>query len=187
MKKILLSIMAIAATCSFVACSNGDYLANPVTHANESVNPDNVLTIDQFSWGGTDAISCKINGVYYNVDSAHTTWGLDTAGYNVITGFTGIAHGLILRMKNVYGGALYNFGTLNLANSNNTLRSMIFYDSMATGPKAYSSAIGNIGQVYILQNDSSRIKGKFHFQALDSIGGNVINVSEGWFNVNKMP
>jgi hypothetical protein len=188
MKKVLCSIIAIAGACLFFACSNGDYLANPTTVSNQSDNPLDYLDSNKMTWTGTDALSAKINGAFFNSDSAHTSWFLDTAGYNYISGLTGISHGFVLRFRNVYAGNLYTFGTLNARY--NTERICVYYDSVDK-PRAYSSALGNVGEVYIIENDSShttksRIKGKFYFQAIDGTG-KIVNVTEGWFNVKKYP
>ncbi|MBC7554288.1 MAG: hypothetical protein H7257_09940 [Taibaiella sp.] len=183
MKKIFLSIIAVLSALQFTACSNGEYIANPTTEANVSANPLNPYSTDAFSWSGTDAVSAKINGANYNCDSFHTTWSLDS-GYNVITAYNATNYGLVLTMKDVYVGQTYTMGF------GKTARMGVWQDTSGTGvnkAKSFVSYFGNAGQINIIKNDSARLIGKFYFQALDSPGGKVINVSEGWFNINKHP
>ena len=187
MKKILCSIIAIAGIYLFSACNNGDYVANPTTNSNNSANPLSFLQADQFSWNGTDALSAKIDGSFFNSDTLHTSWFLDTAGFDNIVGVTSTFHGFALRFKGVYAGNLYPFGTLTNFNST---RICTYFDSVDR-PRVYTSAAGNVGELYLIQNDDftgplARIKGKFYFQAVDT-SGKIVNVTEGWFNIKKFP
>ncbi len=188
MKKILRSILAIAAIATFSACSNGDYVANPVTNANSSGNPIDALTSsDQFSWSGSGAFSVKLNGVPFSADSSQCSWYLDTGGYNIITAMPSAGHVVTMYFKEVYGNQIYTFGTLNKYNN---LRYVIVYDTASGSRAVYSSIYGNIGQVYVSRNDSNgaflpHIAGKFWFQSLDKPGGTVMNASEGYFDIKK--
>ncbi|NDC41366.1 MAG: hypothetical protein EBZ77_07430 [Chitinophagia bacterium] len=174
MKKLLLSLSAIVLVCLVLSCNNGAYMANPSSNGNNSANPLAPLDSAGFSWGGEDAISLKVDGNYYHSDSANSYFYLDTGGYNVITGVFGSKR-IMLRMSNIYKNNAYNYGYLN------TLRMGVWYDS--THP--YYSYYGNVGQVYILENKPSRITGKFYFQAQDTFGKNIVNISEGYFNIAK--
>ena len=179
MKKVLFSIIAVLATCTFFACNNGDYNANPTSNANGSINPMDLLDSAGFSWSGTDAISANINGNFFNVDSTKTSFTLTSTGTNVITGYVTPGHGLRFELNEVYGNNIYPLGY------NNTYRAMMFQDSVGSSAVTYYSYFGNVGQVQILRNDPQRIIGKFHFQALNMVNGTVINVSNGWFNIGK--
>lgn len=179
MKKVLFSIIAGIGACTFFACSNGDYNANPTSASNESINPFNLLDSAAFNWSGTDAISANINGNFFNVDSTKTGFILTSGGTNVITGYISPGHGLRFDLNEVYGNNIYPLGY------NNSYRAMSFQDSLPTGVKTYYSYFGNVGQVQIIRNDPQRIIGRFHFQALNMLNGDVVNVSNGWFNIRK--
>lgn len=179
MKKALFSIIFVAAASLFFACNNGEYNANPISNANGSVNPLNTLDSATFEWTGQDAVSAYVNGTYFHADSTQANWVLATGGVNVITAFTSLTHGFIMSMSGVYGNNIYNMGYT-------VTNPMIAYtDSIPTGPITYYSYFGNVGQVEIVRNDAQRIIGRFHFQALNQVGGSVINVSNGWFNLHK--
>jgi hypothetical protein len=45
--------------------------------------------------------------------------------------------------------------------------------------------LGNSGGLYIVENDSARIKGLFYFQGVNPVGG-IVNISNGYFNISKM-
>lgn len=184
MKKVLFSIVAVVASCTFFACSNGDYLANPTTAANNSVNPLNVLDSAGFNWSGTDAVSCNIDGNYFNVDSTKVTFTLTSSGTNVITAFVGPSHGFTFNFNDVYAGNIYPISLTSTGGIDLT-RYISYTDSPSTGPRTFYSYLGNVGQVQILRNDPQRIIGKFHFQGLDHKNGTLINVSNGWFNIGK--
>ncbi len=189
MKNFLRSIIAVAAICTFTACSNGDYVANPATNANASGNPIDALTSkDQFSWSGSGAFSVKLNGVPFSADSSMVSWSLDTGGYNIITAMPSPGHIITMYFKDVYGGNIYTFGTLQKVSNN--LRYVVVDDTSSGSHAVYSSQLGNIGQVYLSRNDSAtgflpHISGKFWFQALDKPGGTIMNASEGYFDIKK--
>ncbi|PQJ09207.1 hypothetical protein CJD36_020695 [Flavipsychrobacter stenotrophus] len=179
MKKVLFSIIAVLAACTFFACSNGDYNANPLSAANGSVNPFDQLDSAGFNWSGTDAISANVNGNYFNVDSTKTGFFLGSGGTNIITGYISPGRGFRFELNDVYATNIYPLGL------NNVYRYMMYSDSIGSSAITYYSNLGNVGQVQILRNDPLRIIGKFHFQALNMANGTVINVSNGWFNIKK--
>jgi hypothetical protein len=53
------------------------------------------------------------------------------------------------------------------------------------GLYTYSSLAGNSGELYMLQNDTAVISGKFYFQGVDT-AGNIVSVLNGYFNVPKL-
>jgi hypothetical protein len=169
----------VLATCTFFACSNGDYNANPTSAANGSVNPFELLDSAGFNWSGTNSISANINGNFFNVDSTKVNFNLTATGTNVITGYLSPGRGLRFELNEVYANNIYPLGY------NNKYRLMEYHDSVGTNAVTYYSYFGNVGQVQILRNDPLRIIGRFHFQALNMVNGTVINVSNGWFNIGK--
>ncbi len=178
MKNIICSILAVLGTCTFLACSNGEYVSNSVTLGNSSSNPLDPKDSAKFDWGGSSNFSVMVNGASYSVDSTHCGFFLDTLGGNVISAVVDGAHAMSLRFENVYGGNTYTMGYLN------TIRMGTWSDTIPH-PKLYYSFWGNVGQVQILRNDASRIIGKFYFQCADTLGGTVVNVQNGWFNIPK--
>ena len=178
MKKILFSIIFVVTATTFFACNNGDYNSNITSAANASVNPMNILDSAGFNWTGTDAVSATVNGTFVHIDSTQAFFAF-TGGANVITAYYGIAHGFAMHLEDVYSNNIYPMGYKV------TNRWMQFVDSPATGPITYYSYFGNVGQVQIIRNDPTRIVGRFQFQGLDKINGQLINVSNGWFSLHK--
>ena len=179
MKKLLFSIMAVVGACTFFACSNGDYIANPTSNANNSVNPLNVLDSAAFSWTGSDAISAYVNGTYVHIDSNHTSFYLSSVdGSNNISGILGVSHGFVFVLKNVYAGSVYDM-------SYNDFDHYVSWSDSVDTPRTYYSYLGNVGQIQIERNDPLRMIAKFHFQALDKVNGIVMNISNGWMNIHK--
>lgn len=173
MKNLLLALFAALSIYSLASCSGKDHLANPTTNANNSANPLNPLNTSQFTWSSNSAFFAKIDGNTFSVDSTKVSYYYDTAGYNVITALDG-KRGIQLRLKNVASGGLYNLGF------GNVLRWCTVIDS----PKVYYTNYGNVGQIYITEI-GARFSGKFYFQSRDTLGGNVKNVSEGYFNFKR--
>lgn len=181
MKKILYSIIALAGLTYMASCSSGEYLANPTAVVNTSSNPFTPLEYDAFNWGGTDPLSCSINGVPFVGDSATTTFGLDTSGSNVIMSVKDGVKGMTLVLGEAYGGNVYPMFYKQYT------RYAIFRDSLFD-PYQYYSYWGNVGQIQIVRNDSARIIGRFYFQACNGMdSGTLVNVTNGWFNVGKRP
>lgn len=177
MKTRLLSLLAFITIISITSCTQADYLADANDPANESVNPMNLLTADDFNaWDGTAPLSAKVNGVGYQALSSGTTYDF-VAGFNIIKAYTNSKDYFYLKLSNVYAGNVYNMGSLEQD------RTCYFKDS--TNGVTYYGNLGNVGQVYIIRNDSANITGKFHFQALSAMNGILVNVSSGYFNVNK--
>ncbi len=66
----------------------------------------------------------------------------------------------------------------------NRMGSYYSFDTAGHSLGYYASDLGNSGEVYIIENSDSIIKGTFYFQAVDT-GGNVINVNNGYFNLRR--
>jgi len=177
MKKVLLSIIASVAICSFMACSNGDYNANVSTATvNNSQNPLNLLDSAGFNWTGTDPFSCEINGVAYQGDSVNTTYNF-SAGNDMITSVVGLK-GFFLNFNSLYAGNVYYLGYQSYNNYG------IYKDTVTSPTAQYFSYNGTVGQVLILRNDPLRMIGKFYFQG-KTTNGTIVNISNGWFNIHK--
>ena len=158
-----------------MACSNGDYNTNAGSVASSSANPLNQLDSAGFNWTGTDPLSAKINGQLVVFDSATTNYSF-SLGVNAVLGIKGI-QGLILSLKDVYGDNIYNIGYQQYTHYG------CWYDTLTSPTAQYVSYNGNVGQVLVLRNDT-RFIGKFYFQGKNA-KGELLNVSEGWFNVPK--
>ena len=182
MKQISLSILLVAAmSCLLAACSGKDYMANPSTNANQSVNPLRPLTSSEFTWVGNAPMSANIGGNQMTLDTAWYYWS-DTTG-NVIFGKKGKVI-LALYLKDVWAGNVY---TLPYKDYN---RYGMYADSVKIDTAVvyvpYYSALGNSGEVKILQNDTAHIAGQFYFQAVGA-AGKVVNINNGYFNILKYP
>ena len=137
----------------------------------------NLLTADDFNaWNGVAPFSATVNGVGHQSVAGGTTYGF-AGGYNIIKAFSGPKNYFYLKLTNVYAGNVYNMGSFDIERT-------CFYKDSVNGITYYGN-LGNVGQVYIIRNDSANITGKFHFQALSALNGSLINVASGYFNVNK--
>ncbi len=177
MRKILNSILFIAGlSLVFASCSNGEYTANPSGNANTSLNPLNPLKSgDDFSWGGNEPLSADINGSHWVAEGA--SFLLDS-GVNYIFANKGASQ-FHLVLPDVYQGNIYNtgFGKYD--------RYMLYADSFGgLTSNYYFSYLGNFGQLYITENDSAIIAGKFHFQGINN-KGQLISVTNGYFKIVK--
>ncbi len=163
---------------ALASCSNGDYVANPASNGNQSINPLKPLTASEFTWAGADPVSANINGAAWVADSAYIY--ADSTGTYVIGAIKG-KQMLSLYFKHTWTGIVYNMGyhqydVLGMWLDNT--------DSMYSATYFYQSALGNSGEMYQVQNDTAVFKGKFYFQAVNG-KGQIINFSNGWFNLNK--
>ena len=181
MNKILYTVLLFAGIClTASSCSNGDYTANPSSAANNSVNPLNPLTKSQFTWSGNDPVSCNINGSPWVADTAW--YVIDSGGQNVIYAFKdSFRQRLVLYLVNTWTDNLYNMG-FNQYNTSATWVPRV--DSIGSYAGVYSSALGNSGELYMIENDSAIIKGKFYCQEVNG-AGDIINFTNGWFNLKK--
>ena len=177
MKYIFYCFLLITGMSLFSACSNGDYITNPSTNANASVNPLHPLKASDFNWPGTDPMSADINGVHFVASGC--TYSFDS-GKNILMGYNG-SKTLTLYLMNAWVGNLYSMGY----NQYNT--SGYWTDSFGVINNYYFSNLGNSGGLYMLKNDTfsgGYIKGLFYFQGVNA-QGEIINVTHGYFNVQK--
>jgi hypothetical protein len=188
MKNLLYAILLFTGICiAMSACSNGDYTANPSSNGNNSVNPLNPLNKSQFdTWTGTGMVSAKIDGALWVADTA--TYTLDTSGTNVIIAYKdSFRQVLTFYFKNTWAGNIYNMGYKQYSTSANWFpKFSVLFDTFSANPKYfYTSALGNSGEMYQIENDSAFFKGKFYFQAVNG-SGDIVNFTEGWFDLPKM-
>ncbi len=177
MKKIFYTFLVGAITLSLASCSNGDYQADPASNANGAVNPVTPLADDEFNWKGEDPVSCDVNGTHWKADYA--SFVLDTSGANLIqAGKNGVIGRLSFYLKDVWKGNTY---PMEWKDYN---RYAAYYDSVDKTFTGFFSYLSNSGGLKIIQNDSAVIKGYFYFKGI-SPEGKIINVSNGWFNINK--
>ena len=191
MRKALYSLLFMAGvTAALASCTNGDYTANPSSNANGSINPLLPLTSSQFTWAGTEPMSCDINGTHWVADAAY--FAINPLNSNLIQGIKGsdsTATEICLSLNDVWKDNLYNMG-YHIYNRWGGYYSLLVPNPFAaptavTGPYIYLSNIGNSGEVKILTNDSASIKGQFYFQGVNS-KGQIMNITNGYFNISKI-
>lgn len=163
-----------------ISCS-GDYNANPDSNANYSVNP---LLGSTYNWGGTGIMGANINGTPWVASTTGVTYTFsNSTGYNAIVGTNNNIQYIELELYNVYGGNKYAMGLHNGA-VYGVLHDSTLYNVAPKHQYDYFSYLGNSGGVEITENDSAWFKGLFYFQGVDSLG-NIINVTNGYFNIPK--
>jgi hypothetical protein len=167
----------LIALCIFSSCSNGDYLASPTSNANNSINPLNQLKAEDFNWKGTDPVSLDINGTRWVATWA--AWGLDSNGDYIMA--TGGGKTLFMSISDSWPNNLYTLANLNLK------RWAYWIDSTNNTYQLYFSDLGNSGQLFMNRNDSAVIKGLFHFKGVAKYENKVINITNGYFNIQKYP
>ncbi len=179
MKKLLYSALFCACiTAVLASCGGKDYVANPSSNANGSVNPLNPLTSSQFTWTGTAPLTVYVNGSPWTADTAFYTFD-DSSGTNVIVGYKG-TQAIQLNLTDVYAGNVYS---MQLKTYN---RIAVWYnlDSVYAITSTYSSILGNSGEIKIIENDSAKMVAQFYFQGVNASGG-VDNFSNGYLSINK--
>lgn len=181
MKKAFLPILLFVSVCFAIsACSNGDYIASPGTNANGSINPLKPLKPEDFKWAGAGKFSVKINGGGL-ISTDSSWWFIDTSGANVVVAYTKESGFFRLYLKDVWAGNLYNMG---FKQYNTLCQHLPPLDSGTVFFDYYESAKGNSGGLWMVTNDSLSFTGMFYCQMVNS-KGNVVNLSEGTFNLSK--
>jgi hypothetical protein len=184
MKNTFYNILMVAGVCCvFAACSSGDYNANPSSPANQSVNPLTPLDSAQFTWSGSDPFSANTSSGGFQAKVGYAWWVFDdTTGADIITAVNG-KQLFQFYLLGTYAGHIYSLGH----NVMKTKALFVDNDSAADPVNhTFYSYNGNSGEIQILQNDTSRIKGLFYFQGVNANNG-VVNVSNGYFNIKKHP
>ncbi len=179
MKKILNTLLIAICVITLFSCQK-DYVANGATNANQSDNPLNPLDSAAFShWPDSDgAFTVFVDGNRYNADSLHAYWAFNSVtGADYITAIFGSGKSMYLSLIDNYAGNVWNFIRYN------QYQSGLWIDTARRKP--FTTVLGNVGQIYMVRNDGGRISGRFYFQALDSVSGNVINAEKGFFNLPK--
>ncbi len=179
MKNIRYAILFCAFVVGLVSCNNGDYIADPASNGNGAVNPITPLTSSQFTWFNPNVeLSAKINGAYWEAD--YVTFGIDTAGSNVIVGYKNsdpVTVSLYLRdvwgPDNVYPMEWENYS-----------RYGVYLNGLSSVDGGYFSYLSNSGGLKITANDTDVIKGMFYFKGV-SANGKVVNLSDGVINIIK--
>lgn len=188
MKKVLFaSLFAACAAMGLSSCMNGDYDATP--NANNSA-PNPLANTGgsgggggtsggggNFNWTGTDPMSAKIDGTSYTATGV--TFSSITSGPLPYEGITGM----------INGGTLLVGWPVNAAPgtyTSNTTGTAIVYNIDENGTNwGYASNIfGGTGQIQIIENDATHVKGRF-YGTLKSSGSGTHTMTEGWFNVTK--
>jgi hypothetical protein len=180
MKKLLYSILFCAGITGLLAsCGGKDYLANPSSNANASVNPLNPLTSSQFTWTGTAPLTVYVNGAPWTADTAIYSF-IDSSGTNYILGWKGKQY-LALYLTQVYGGGnIYNMQLKTY----NTIGVWYDLDSISSINSEFTSLLGNSGEIKVIENDSAKMVAQFYFQGVNGYGG-VYNFSNGYLSINK--
>ncbi len=168
-------MLLFAGVCSFSACSNGDYSANPSSNVSTAVNPLKPLTSSEFTWTGDEPLSADINGTHWKADVA--TWSIDDSGSNFIVA-TGGGRMMYFKLADVWTGNVYDM------QYKNTKRFSYYADSGTSASGYYLSNLDNSGEINIIENDSLVIKGKFYYKGYNGAGKEV-NITNGYFKIQK--
>lgn len=174
MKRVLYSMLVLAGLCVMNACSNGDYSANPSSNVNGAVNPITPLTSAEFTWSGEAPLSADIDGSHWKASAA--SWALDDSGANILIA-TGGGKTMYFKLLDVWTGNLYDM------QYDNKKRFSYYMDSANTGG-VYFSNLDNSGEIKIVQNDSSIIKGLFYYKGHNG-NGKEVSIKNGYFKINK--
>ncbi|HRO43640.1 MAG TPA: DUF6252 family protein [Flavipsychrobacter sp.] len=182
MKKLLYSVLFIAsAGLGLAGCSNGDYSANTNAGGLNPLNP--VGGIDNtFGWGGTDPMSLELNGEGWKADNVVMVEAPGNDKAWLISGmkFSGdTSVCTILLQKNLKEGNSY---FVFYGNTDNTAS---FATNMRDPNQIYASTLTSLGEIRILENKSTHIKGLFYFLAKNPNTSQYVNIQRGYFKVDK--
>lgn len=178
MQKIAHALLVCFVVLGLASCSNGDYQADPASNGNGAVNPVTPLASSEFTWSGTEPMSCDINGKRWVADSV--SFYLDDSGANLLYGFQfGKTPRFGFYLKDVWSGNDY---PMEWKNYN---RYAVYTDSLGYIDGTFYSYLSNSGGLKIVQNDSAVIKGLFYFKGI-SPNGKIVNISNGYFKIDKL-
>lgn len=187
MKKFFLYTFLLAGLgFGVTGCNNGDYDADPDTNYASGVNPLNPVggMNTSFNWSGTDPMSAEINGNAWTADDVDmfenpfddSQWVI--GGLNHSSGSDTTMFALYVQ-KDVEAGKSY---FIFVGNTENTAS----YIAKLNEPSAYfESTMTNLGEIKILENTSTHIKGLFYFLGRSPISKQYINIQKGYFKVPK--
>lgn len=178
MRKILNTLCALSIASLIIGCGK-DYVANADNNGNQSSNPLNLLSAKDFTWGGEKPLSADIDGVHYVADPAYTSFALSSGNNLVVSMKNG--QGFVMNLGDVWGGNVYNINSMRMPQE---YRSINYYDS-AGDPRIYYCDRGLVGQVYITQNDTDVVEGKFYLQAANKDTTKIIAITKGYFYITK--
>jgi hypothetical protein len=185
MKRRLFSVLFVAmAGIAFTGCNNGVYDVDPKTDNTNIFNPLNPPggLNTSFGWGGTDPMSAEVNGVAWKADAIYLVDLPTDNDHWVVAGTNNSGDtsscALVFR-KDVEAGKVYY---LHIGNT----EQYASYTSKQSDPNTvYASTLTQQGQIKILENDNTHIKGLFFFMGKSPATGLWINIGKGYFNVNK--
>jgi len=183
MKKLLFSVFLFAsAGLGLTACNNGDYSTGT---GNGGINPLNpVGGIDNtFGWSGTDPMSLEVDGNAWKADDAtmiempfnDKSWLISGMKYS--GGDTSVC--TIMLQKNLKEGNSY---FVFYGNTDNTAS---FTKKISDPNQYYASTLASLGEVKILENTSTHIKGLFYFLAKSQGNSEYVNIQKGYFKIDK--
>ena len=183
MKKLVFSVLISAgAILGLVSCNNGDYSATPDGGNVNPLNPPGGLDYS-YNWSGTDPMSLELNGNPWKADYAvmmempFNDKAYMVSGMNYSSGDTTSC--TIMFQKNVQAGNLiYIF-------YGNTDQTASFTTKLSDPNQMYESTLTNVGEVKILENDDTHVKGQFFFLAKSPVTKQYVNIQKGYFNVKK--
>ena len=185
MKNMFLFCMLFISVCGYFSCSSPNYSVSPNSLNNNSVNPLDKNGV-KYDWSGTAPISALINGAPWVADPGSVSYYYNSSKYNTFTGNIGGKQIMFFAFCAVTAPNIYTMGW-------KIGGQYIAYSDSATvlGRYTYFSlnAMYGTGGVKIIRNDDSTvvpgyIEGKFFFEGIDSVG-RIINVTNGYFNVQK--
>ncbi|MBS1588175.1 MAG: hypothetical protein JST52_01045 [Bacteroidetes bacterium] len=165
-----------------MSCDNGNYNASPSNGGSNSVNPLNPTggMNTSFDWSGDDPMSMTLNGQSWKADVATSA----NVGNDHIM-LTGLHYGgdtsqvyFYLNKNTQPGKSVYIFyqNTDNIAS---------YMSNFSDNNSVFLSTGAQLGEVKILENDNTHIKGLFYFLARSPKSGDYINIQKGYFNVAK--
>jgi len=182
MKKLLFSVLFIAsAGLALVGCSNGDYSSSPGSGGINPLNPTGGID-NTFGWMGNDPMTLEWNGNAWKADDIYLEevvnndkmWAVQGINYSGDTTAC-----IVMFQKSVEAGKSY------FLFYGNTDQTAYFTTKLSDYEHIYTSSLGSIGEVKILEHDESHIKGLFYFLAKSATNGQYLNVQKGYFNVHK--
>jgi len=135
------------------------------------------FNITNWDWTGTDPMSAEIDGVPWQAITA-SYYGPISPSLANLRGSDG--NGLII---GITSGSDFPVGVFDIYGSINDIGAVT---NMTSG-EIYNSTYMKLGQVKVLENDATHIKGLFYFNAKENVavGTKKIRITKGYFNILK--